>query len=175
MKQSSSNPNVFTEQGIAMLSTVIRSETAIRVSIQKMETFVQIRKQIKPNDEEIHRLIFLEKKQNSIDEKVDLILQSLQSKEKVPAKGVFFEGQLFDAYIIANEIIKSAKDSIVLIDNYVDETILLMLSKRNSGCKAIIYTPKINAQLRLDLTKHNEQYPKVLKLKNSKQHTIGLL
>lgn len=161
LKHSSSNPNAFTEQGVAMLSTVIRSETAIRVSIQIMETFVQIRKQIKPNDELLNRLIFLEKKQNTTDEKVDLILQSLQSKESVPAKGIFFEGQLFDAYIIANEIIKSAKDSIVLIDNYIDETTLLMLSKRKSGCKAIIYTPKINAQLRLDLAKHNEQYPSI--------------
>ena len=147
LKHSSSYPNAFTEQGVAMLSTVIRSETAIRVSIQIMETFVQIRKQIKSNDELLHRLIFLEKKQNTTDEKVDLILQSLQSKESLPTKGIFFEGQLFDAYIIANEIIKSAKDSIVLIDNYVDETTLLMLSKRNSGCKAMVYTNKINSQL----------------------------
>lgn len=155
------SPKAFTEQGVAMLSTVIRSETAIRVSIQIMETFVQIRKQIKSNDELLHRLIFLEKKQNITDEKVDLILQTLQFKESLPPKSIFFEGQLFDAYIIANEIIKSAKDSIILIDNYVDETTLLMLSKRNFGCKAIVYTQKINAQLRLDLAKHNEQYPSI--------------
>jgi len=137
-------PKVFTEQGVAMLSSVIRSETAIRVSIQIMETFVQIRKKLTLTDELFHRLIFLEKKQNYTDEKVEMLLQSLESKENFPTKGIFFEGQLFDAYIIANEIIKSAKKSIILIDNYVDETTLLMLSKRHHECKAIIYTSKIN-------------------------------
>ena len=154
-------PYAFTEQGVAMLSTVIRSETAIKVSIQIMETFVRIRKQIHTNDELIHRLIFLEKKQNITDEKVDLILKSLESDTQQNSKGIFFEGQLFDAYVFANDLIKSGKHSIILIDNYVDETTLLMLSKRNPTCKAIIYTPKINAQLQLDLAKHNEQYPTI--------------
>jgi hypothetical protein len=154
-------PKAFTEQGVAMLSSVIRSETAIRVSIQIMEKFVQIRKKLTLTDELFHRLIFLEKKQNHTDEKVEMLLQSLESKENFPTKGIFFEGQLFDAYIIANEIIKSVKKSIILIDNYVDETTLLMLSKRHHKCKAIIYTSKINNQLQLDLTKHNEQYPKI--------------
>ena len=154
-------PYAFTEQGVAMLSTVIRSETAIKVSIQIMETFVRIRKQIHTNDELIHRIIFLEKKQNITDEKVDLILKSLESDTQQNSKGIFFEGQLFDAYVFANDLIKSGKHSIILIDNYVDETTLLMLSKRNPTCKAIIYTPKINAQLQLDLAKHNEQYPTI--------------
>jgi hypothetical protein len=77
------------------------------------------------------------------------------------SKGIFFEGQLFDAYVFANDLIKSAKQSIILIDNYIDETSLLMLSKRNPTCKAIIYTSKVNPQLQLDLAKHNEQYPTI--------------
>ena len=97
-----------------MLSTVIRSETAIKVSIQIMETFVRIRKQIHTNDELIHRLIFLEKKQNITDEKVDLILKSLESDTQQNSKGIFFEGQLFDAYVFANDLIKSGKHSIIL-------------------------------------------------------------
>jgi hypothetical protein len=87
---------------------------------------------------------------------------SLQLKtNNLPNQGVFFEGQLFDAYIFANELIKSANQSIILIDNYVDEITLLMLSKRNPNCKAVIYIQKINAQLQLDLDKHNEQYPRI--------------
>jgi hypothetical protein len=161
LKHASSLPHVFTEQGIAMLSTVIRSETAIKVSIQIMETFVRIRKQIKSNDELIHRLIFLEKKQHFTEEKVDFILKSMESERIPQSKGIFFEGQLFDAYVFANELIKSAKHAIILIDNYIDETTLLMLSKRNPNCKAIIYTSKISSQLQLDLAKHNEQYPTI--------------
>lgn len=78
-----------------------------------------------------------------------------------PVEGIFFDGQIFDAYKFATDLIKSAKCSLVLIDNYVDESVLLMLSKRNSGVSATIYTHKINAQLQLDLNKHNDQYPPI--------------
>jgi hypothetical protein len=154
-------PFAFSEQGVAMLSTVIRSETAIKVSIQIMETFVTIRRELKSNDELLHRLIFLERKQHITEEKVDIILKSMESNAIQKSKGIFFEGQLFDANVFANDLIKSAKHSIILIDNYIDETTLVMLSKRNANCKAIIYTFKISAQLQLDLEKHNEQYPHI--------------
>jgi hypothetical protein len=103
----------------------------------------------------------LEKKQHVTEEKVDFILKSMESERIPQSKGIFFEGQLFDAYVFANELIKSAKHAIILIDNYIDETTLLMLSKRNPNCKAIIYTSKISSQLQLDLAKHNEQYPTI--------------
>jgi hypothetical protein len=106
-------------------------------------------------------LLQIEEKQIHFDSKLEEILKSLESKTLNYTKGIFFEGQLFDAYVFANELIKSAKKSIILIDNYVDETTLLMLSKRNSTCKATIYTYRISAQLQLDLTKHNQQYPSV--------------
>jgi hypothetical protein len=87
---------------------------------------------------------------------------SLQLKtNELPTQGVFFEGQLFDAYVFANDLIKSAQKSIILIDNYIDESTLLMLSKRNPKCNATIYTQKITAHLQLDLAKHNEQYPRI--------------
>ena len=87
---------------------------------------------------------------------------SLQIKtNELPTQGIFFDGQIFDAYVFANDLIKSAKKSIILIDNYVDQTTLMMLSKRNSKCKSIVYTKKINPQLQLDLDKHNCQYPPI--------------
>jgi hypothetical protein len=154
-------PNVFTEQGVAMLSAVLRSETAIQVSIQIIETFVKIRNEVHSNSEILNRLLILENKQVETDKTVNKILQSFDKNPQIPSKGIFFEGQLFDAYVFTINLIKSAKKSIILIDNYVDETTLLMLSKRDENCQAIIYTHKINAQLQLDIAKYNEQYPSV--------------
>ena len=88
------------------------------------------------------------------DAKIDFFVRT----SLPPVEGIFFDGQIFDAYKFATDLIKSAKCSLILIDNYVDESVLLMLSKRNSGVSATIYTHKINAQLQLDLNKHNDQY-----------------
>jgi hypothetical protein len=161
LKHATVNPFVFTEQGVAMLSAVLRSETAIQVSIQIIETFVKMRNEVVSNSEMLTRLLILENKLVETDKTVNKILQSFDENPLVPAKGIFFEGQLFDAYVFTVDLIKSAKKSIILIDNYVDETTLLMLSKRDENCQAIIYTHKINAQLQLDLVKYNEQYPTV--------------
>jgi len=89
--------------------------------------------------------------------KIDIQLQT----ELPQTQGIFFDGQVFDAYVFVNDLIKSASHSIILIDNYLDESSLMMLSKRKETCKAIIFTQKINALLKLDLAKHNEQYPKI--------------
>ena len=110
----------------------------------------------------------------SINQRVDQIENNLENLSKevskisfqlktneLPTQGVFFEGQLFDAYIFATDLIKSAQHSIILIDNYIDEKTLLMLSKRGSNCQALIYTQKINDRIQLDLAKHNEQYPSI--------------
>ena len=91
------------------------------------------------------------------DAKIDFFVRT----SLPPVEGIFFDGQIFDAYKFATDLIKSAKCSLVLIDNYVDESVLLMLSKRNSEVSATIYTHKINAQLQLDLNKHNDQYPPI--------------
>ena len=78
-----------------------------------------------------------------------------------PVEGIFFDGQIFDAYKFATDLIRSAGKSLILIDNYVDESVLLMLSKRNPGVSATIYTQKITPQMQLDLEKHNDQYPPI--------------
>jgi hypothetical protein len=109
----------------------------------------------------LNRLLQIEEKQIHFDSKLEEILKSLESKTLNYTKGIFFEGQLFDAYVFANALIKSAKKSIILIDNYVDETTLMMLSKMNPACNAIIYSQSISAQLKLDLAKYNEQYPTI--------------
>lgn len=100
----------------------------------------------------------IENNLESLTEEVSKITLQLKANE-LPKQGVFFNGQIFDAYVFANQLIKSAKQSIILIDNYIDETTLMMLSKRNPNCKGVIYTHKITPQLMLDLYKHNEQYP----------------
>ena len=158
-------PFAFTEQGIAMLSAVLRSEVSIKVSIQIMNTFVQMRKFFLENAQVFQRLESLENRQmlfqNQTDNKFEQVFDALQDRELKPKQGVFYEGQIFDAYVFVSDIIKSAKDSIVLIDNYIDETVLLMLAKRNKNCEALIYTRNISKQLKLDLEKYNAQYPRI--------------
>ena len=156
-----SNPFVFTEQGVAALSGVLKSKKAANVSITVFRAFVKIRHVLNQNHNFLDRLLQVEQKQIHFDNKLEEILDSLESQKLKHTKGIFFEGQLFDAYVFANDLIKNAKDSIILIDNYVDETTLLMLSKRNPECKAVIYTQKITEQLQLDLAKHNEQYASI--------------
>jgi hypothetical protein len=161
LKHSSNNPFVFTEQGVAMLSAVLRSDIAVNVSIQIINAFVEMRKVLNNHSGLLQRMEGIERKLIESDQKFEIVFKALEQKTNLPTQGIFFEGQLFDAYVFANDLIKSAKNSIILIDNYVDETTLLMLSKRNSTCKATIYTYKISAQLQLDLFRHNEQYPAV--------------
>ena len=104
-----------------------------------------------------NRFFQIEKTIAEHDAKIDFFVRT----SLPPVEGIFFDGQIFDAYKFATDLIKSAKCSLILIDNYVDESVLLMLSKRNSGVSATIYTHKINAQLQLDLNKHNDQYPPI--------------
>jgi hypothetical protein len=102
----------------------------------------------------------IENNLENLSNEVNKISLQLKTNE-LPTQGIFFEGQLFDAYVFANDLIKSANKSIILIDNYIDESTFLMLSKRNPSCNATIYTQKLTAQLQLDLAKHNEQYPRI--------------
>lgn len=104
-----------------------------------------------------HRVETIEKRVFEHDFKIEQLLHA-----KLPAQqGIFFDGQLFDAYVFVSDLVKSAKKSIVLIDNYVDERVLLLLSKRNETVKATIYTEKITPQFQLDIIKHNAQYEPV--------------
>jgi hypothetical protein len=158
-------PYAFTEQGVAMLSAVLRSPTAVAVSIKIMETFVAMRKLISAHTGIVQRLETVEQKQIETDKKVDKIFNALESKDAIPKCGVFFDGQIFDAYVLANKIIKSAKQSIVLIDSYIDESVLTMLGKKSKNVKVTLLTKDISKQLSLDIAKFNQQYP-VIEIKN---------
>jgi hypothetical protein len=154
-------PYVFSEQGVAAVSGVIKSDKAAEVSITIVRTFVKLRKFLLQNASVFQRLSQVELKQSKTDEKVDQIFSALQSGKNQPEQGVFFDGQIFDAYTFVSKVIKSAKSSIILIDNYVDESVLTLLTKREKNVKVIIYTNKITKPLQLDLKKHNQQYPKI--------------
>ncbi|MCP1994479.1 ORF6N domain-containing protein [Flavobacterium sp. HSC-61S13] len=154
-------PYVFTEQGIAMLSAVLRSEIAIKVSIEIMNAFVEMRRMLISNASLFHRLDKIELKQLEADQKFEEIFKALESDKLHSEKGIFYNGQVFDAYAFVSDIIRSAKSSIILLDNYVDDTVLTLLGKRNDNVIVTIYTKSISNQLRLDLQRYNSQYPPI--------------
>jgi len=151
-------PYVFTEQGVAMLSAVLRSDIAVQVSIQIMQAFVNMRKFLLNNASVFQRLERIELKQIQTDEKFEKIFKALESGQSKPDMGIFFDGQVFDAYTFAADLIKTATQSIVLIDNYIDESVLTLLSKRKESVSATIYTKEINKALHLDIKKHHAQF-----------------
>jgi hypothetical protein len=151
-------PYVFTEQGVAMLSAVLNSDVAVETSIVIMEAFVSMRKFLLQNAAVFQRLEKLEIKQLQTDDKLNQVFKALEAGQPHFEKGIFFDGQIFDAYNFVSDVIKKAKSEIILIDNYIDESVLTMLSKRNKHVVATIYTKTISKTLSLDLEKHNAQY-----------------
>ena len=153
-------PFVFTEHGVAMLSSVLKSPTAIETSIYIIESFVKYR-----NQSSRYIVLFqqMEQMKNQITDHESSIKKILQKLEPTftQSSGIFFNDQIFDAYIFSSELIAKAKRSIILIDNYIDETTLLQLSKRNKKVSCTIYTERITEQLKLDLEKHNAQYQSI--------------
>ena len=144
-----------------MISSVLRSDIAIKISIQIIQAFVEMRGFISSNAGIFQRLDNVEKKLIHADEKFEKLFNSLKNNYNNKEKGIFFDGQVFEAYVFTSEIIRSAKTSIIVIDNYIDDTVLTLLSKRQNNVSITIYTKSISRQLRLDLEKHNEQYPKI--------------
>jgi len=159
LKHSSVNPYAFTEQGVAMLSAVLKSETAVRVSIRIMEAFVAMRRFLVANARVFERLDSLELKQLTTDKKIEQVLNAIESKKLPPKQGVFFEGQVFDSFQLLSDLVRSAKSSIVLIDNYIDDSVLTLFSKRKKNVTLLILTQSVSEQLRLDVEKFNVQYP----------------
>jgi hypothetical protein len=153
-------PFVFTEHGVAMLSSVLKSPTAIETSIYIIESFVKYR-----NQSSRYIVLFqqMEQMKNQITDHESSIKKILQKLEPTftQSSGIFFNDQIFDAYVFSSELIAKAKRSIILIDNYIDETTLLQLSKRNKKVSCTIYTEKLTEQLKLDVEKHNAQYPSI--------------
>lgn len=161
LKHSTVNPYAFTEQGVAMLSAVLHSKTAIDVSIGIMMAFVEMKKFIAVNAGIFQRLDKVEQKQIQTDQKFEQIFQALEDKSISPKQGIFYNGQIFDAYTLIADIIRSAKKTIILIDNYIDDTVFKQLAKREKGVKATVYTKSENDIVIQDLKKHNAQYPKI--------------
>ena len=166
-------PYVFTEQGVAMLSAVLKSNRAIEMSIKIMTAFFEMRKFILKNAEIFQKINNIEKKQINYqfetEKKFEEVFNALESEENIPKQGIFFNGQIFDAYKFVSDLIRSAKKSIILIDNYVDDTVLTLFLKRKKDVRIAIYTKKITKQLQLDLEKYNAQYEpiEVNEFKNS--------
>ena len=154
-------PFVFTELGVAMLSSVLTSKEAIEVNKQIMRAFSAMRRFLVSNAQVFQRLDNLEYKLIATDEKVALLYDKIEEGKLEPSQGIFFDGQIYDAYEFICGLIKSAITRIVLIDNYVDDTVLTMLDKREAGVSATIYTQKISPQFQLDIAKHNAQYPPI--------------
>ena len=158
-------PYAFTEQGVAMLSSVLRSQTAIEVNIQIMRAFVSMRHFMVNNASVFSRLETIEYHQLEMqqhlqesDKRIEEVFRRLDEGNAKPKQGVFYNGQIYDAYTFVSDLIKSAKKRIVLIDNYVDETVLTLLDKRDNNVSAIIYTQQISRQFQLDIDRHNAQY-----------------
>lgn len=158
-------PYVFTKQGVSMLSAVLRSQTAIEVSIKIIDTFVEMRKFLAQNASLFTKIDIIEKRQILYeiknDSKVNAILHAIEEKGTPYKQHIFYDGQIFDAYLFVSDIIKSAKKSIKLIDNYVDESTLVLFTKRDAHVNMTIYTKTISKQLQLDIKKYNAQYAKI--------------
>ena len=158
-------PYAFTRNGIAMLSSVLRSQTAVDVNISIMRAFTATQQFFAANAQMFQRIEVIEHnqlalaaRQQDTDKKVEQIFNRLDDRSKTPTQGIFYDGQIFDAYTFVSDLIRSAKKSIVLFDNYVDDTVLTMLDKRKPKVLATIYTKSISKQFSLDLAKHNSQY-----------------
>ena len=168
-------PYAFTEQGVAMLSGVLKSSTAVEANIRIMRAFVSMRHFMVNNAAIFQRLETIEFNQlesNKVqakilahqevqDHRIDEIFRRLDEGMYKPKQGIFFDNQIYDAYSFVSELVKSAKQRIILIDNYVDETVLTLLDKRGENVSATIYTQQISRQFHLDVDCHNSQYPPI--------------
>ena len=167
-------PYAFTENGIAMLSSVLRSPTAIEANIRIMRAFTSMRHFLANNAQVFQRLSNIEYHQIETDKRIDEVFKRLDANT-TPQQGIFFDGQVFDAYRFASDLVRKAKKTIVLIDNYVDDTVLSLLDKRQYGVTATIYTQHISQKLQLDINRHNTQYPPISVQQFNKAHDRFLL
>ena len=162
-------PYVYTEQGISMLAGVLKNDIAIQVSISIIRAFIEMRKFISSNAQIFERLTNVEYKLLEHDKKFDEIFNQLQYEENIKQK-IFFEGQIYDAYSLIIDIIKRAKNKIVIIDNYIDDSILKILVKKNKNVEVVILTSKKSNISKLDIQKFNKEYPILKVAKTDKFH-----
>jgi phage regulator Rha-like protein len=146
-------PYVFTEQGVAMLSSVLKSKKAIKINILIIDAFVTMRHFLKENSNIFQKFQQIDQKFIEYDNQFEKVFNALETKK--PKQGIFYNGQIFDAYKFVCDLVKSAKTSIILIDNYIDESVLELFTKADRNVKIKIYTKDV---LKLDVKKYNEQY-----------------
>ena len=172
-------PYAFTEQGVAMLSAVLKSETAVKVSIQIMEAFVAMRHFLQNNAQIFTELNQLKRHQFESDKKIEELFDKMDKYRVEEIQGIFFQGQFFDVYSFFQKIIQKAKKEIILIDGYVDITVLDRFAKKNSGVNVKIYTqqnPKMkNSLTQLDIQNFNVQYPTLTVKYTTKMHDRFLI
>lgn len=161
LKHSSSNPYAFTEQGIAMLSAVLKSDIAVEVSIKIMNSFVEMRKFLLSNKEMFARLDRVELKQLETDQKLEKVFNYIATNTEVK-QNIFFDGQIYDAFSFIVGLVQKAKKEIILIDNYVDVHTLNILCKKDKGVDIIVATASKGNLSTKDIAKFNAQYPKLL-------------
>lgn len=154
-------PFAFTELGVSMLSSVLASEVAIQANVQIMRAFAAMRRFLVSNAQVFQRLENLEYKLIATNHKVEKLYDKLEEGKLEPKQGIFFEGQIFDAYSFVSSLIKQATREVILFDNYVDETVLTLLDKRVAGISATIYSKQISQQLQLDLARHSALRSKI--------------
>ena len=162
-------PYAFTEYGITMLVGLLKSEVAVNVSIKIVNTFIEMRKFLSSNGQLFERLTNVEYKLLEHDKKFDKVFDQLQHEENIKQK-IFFEGQIYDAYSLIIDIIKKANKKILIIDNYIDDSILKMLTKKKNNVEVVILTyDKSNIQ-QIDIQKFNKEYPILKVAKTNKFH-----
>ncbi len=164
-------PYVYTEQGISMLAGVLKNEIAVQVSISIIRAFIEMRRFISLNGQVFQEINDIKGQLLEHDKKFDEVFDELQRKQETEFKqSIFFDGQIYDAYSLIIDIIKRAKQKILIIDNYIDDSILKMLSKKNKDVEVVILTSQNCNLTKLDISKFNKQYPNLKVSRTNKFH-----
>lgn len=168
-------PYVFTEQGVSMLSAILKSKIAIQISIQIINAFVQMRKTIGTNLSLLQLSEEFKQHKLTTNSKFEQVFKALEAPDVTLKQGVFFDGQTYDAYAFINELVKKAKQSIVLIDNYIDDTVITQLTKKQQQVAVSLLSKTISKKLQLDIAKANTQYPTFKAITFAKAHDRFLI
>ena len=181
LRFSYQNPYAFTEHGVTMLASVLKSDIAVQISIKIVDAFVAMRHAL-PNYNQLftrienieHHQLLLMERQDKTENHIESIFNAL-AKYELPKQNIFFDGQLFDAHILMSRLIESAEKRIVLIDNYIDLSVLELLSKRKANVSAKIYTLQVSRTFRQDIQSYNSQYPPIDVVQYTKAHDRFLI
>ena len=162
-------PYAFTEYGITMLAGLLKSEVAVSVSIKIVNSFIEMRKFLSSNGQVFERLTNVEYKLQEHDKKFDEVFNQFQTEENIKQR-IFFEGQIYDAYSLIVDIIKTARKKILIIDNYIDDSVLKMLTKKKDNVEVVILTSNKSNIQNIDIQKFNKEYPILKVAKTNKFH-----